>query len=132
MIKLETMNKLFFFLLMFVTTGLYAQLPVATKPDVDAKFPESEGPFELFLMEKLEQMSFPEANSLPSHLFITFLIKTNGAISAVRVTSGFEDCEPCRTRVEEAVSSSPSWIPAELHGKPVEQKLRYPIPLSTN
>ncbi len=94
-------------------------------PDVDAKFPGGNKALVDYVRENIEYPSEYITTDFNGKIYLTFIVELDGTISDVKVERGVD--ETLDRMAVNLIRNMPNWIPAELEGKKVRCRMRYPI-----
>lgn len=92
--------------------------------EITAQFPGGSEKLTKFVASTLEWSS---KECIQGRVFVSFIVDQHGSITDPVVLKGIDSCESCEDAALQVVRKMPSWIPANIRGVPVRQKLIMPI-----
>ena len=118
-----------FFILLFISSGAYSQsdvLTIESSPDITAKYSGGTAAMYKYFSDNITFRSEDIQAAVTGELVLSFIIDTEGKISGIEMKKGINSS--INSEAIRILKSTPSWIPAQSHGKNVNS--RYSIFLS--
>lgn len=99
--------------------------PFICVPEIHAEFPGGIESLYRFIKKNLKFNSQDFTKGAGTKVFIRFVVNEDGSLTDFEVLKS--SCEECNAKVIEVFKKMPRWIPSKINGKPVRQKMIFPV-----
>lgn len=92
--------------------------------DEPPSFPDN---IRFYMKEHLIYPDYALENGLEGKSYVSFIVSSKGAVSAIEVKRGVPDCPECDAEAIRLVENMPKWNPGKIDGKPVNCWFTLPV-----
>ncbi|MEO9871191.1 energy transducer TonB [Ekhidna sp.] len=97
---------------------------IGCRVEIIAQFPGGNDKLNQFVATTLKRNS---EKFIQGRVFVSFVVDQQGAIKEPVILRGIDACKSCNEAALRMVGEMPNWIPANIQGTPMRQKLVMPI-----